>query len=244
MAYKLRSQRRLARKSKKNFITSFIIIIFLLFVTFQWILPAIINGVGFVKEIVKPSEKTGENILEKASLAPPILNISYEATGSSQINISGFGTSGSKVELFLDDEKKDTVDVSEDGSFEFKNISLSPGINNIYAKSLDEKNQESLSSKIFKITFDSEKPSLSLSEPEDNKKIQGGDKKITVSGNTETGAQVFVNENQVIVNKDGNFSSIISLYDGDNDFNIKAVDKAGNTNEVSRRVNYQPQETQ
>ena len=240
MGYKLRSQRRLARKSKKNFITSIVIIIFLLFVTFQWILPAMINGVGFVKETVSPSKKTGENILEKASLAPPILNISFEATNTAQINISGYGTSGSKVELFLDDDKKDTVDVNEDGSFEFKKIPLFLGINNINAKTLDNDNHESLSSKTFKITFDNEKPLINLSQPEDNKKIQGGDRKVTISGNTEAGTQVYINGSQTIVNKDGNFSSDQNLNDGDNDFNVKAVDKAGNFTEISRRVNYQP----
>lgn len=238
MAYHTRSRRRIANKSKRNFITSLVIIVFLLFVTMQWILPAVITGVGFIKDKTNPSKKIGENILEKASLAPPILNISYEATNSTKINITGYGASNSKVEIFLEDVKKDTINVSEDGSFEFKNLNLSPGINNIYAKSLDDKNQESLPSKIFKVIYDNEKPSLNLSQPEDNKKVQGGDKKITFSGSTEVGAQVFINGNQIIVNKDGNFSSDQNLNDGDNDFNIKALDSAGNSTEISRKVNY------
>jgi len=140
----------------------------------------------------------------------------------------------------LDDENKDTVDVSEGGSFTFKNINLSLGTNNIYAKTVDDKNQESLTSKLIKIIYDNEKPSLTISEPEDGKKIQGGDKKVKISGNTEAGAQVFINDSQIIVDKDGNFSKELPLNEGDNNFNIKALDSATNRAEISRKVTYQP----
>lgn len=242
MAYKFRSRRvarKLAQKSKRNFIITLTLIVLIGYATINWILPNLINGVGLVKNTVSPVKKT-EVETQNATLAPPVLNIPYESTNSAQINIKGYAAPNSKVALYLDDEKKDTVDTQEDGSFEIKEIKLSLGTNNIYGKSIDEKNQESLPSKTFKIIFNNEKPTLNISEPEDNKNIKGGDKKVKIAGNTKINAQVFINDSQIIVDRDGKFESEQPLNEGDNNFNIKAVDTASNFTDVSRKVIYQP----
>lgn len=243
MAYNYNSRRqirKLSRQSRRNFIVTLFLIVILLYVTLVWILPFIINGTSIVKNFFHPSKKITNDISTNSTLAPPILNIPYEATKTAQINITGYGSPNSKVAIYLDDDKKNTVDVSTDGAFEFKNISLVLGTNNIFGKSIDDKNFESLPSKKFQITYDNVSPSLNISEPEDGKKIQGGDKKIKIAGNTEPGVQVFVNDSQVIVDRSGNFSLELPLNEGDNDFNIKAQDTALNFTEISRKVIYNP----
>lgn len=237
--YKYRSVKRYQNKSKRNFYATIIIILVLLYVTFAWILPSLIGGLGFIKNSANPSHKV-VTPSDQTTLAPPVLNIPYEATNTPQIDLTGYGSPGAKVELFLDDNKKQTVDVEGDGSFKFSDVSLSLGTNNIYGRSVDEKNQESLPSKTLIIIFDNEKPVLDISEPEDNKSINGGEKKIKISGKTETGASVYINGNQVIVDHEGNFSSIQDLNEGDNNFDIKATDAANNSNAVSRRVVFHP----
>lgn len=241
MAYSYRQRRsakKLARKSKQNFFITLFLITLLSYATIKWLLPGLVNSVGFVKNKVASQPKPVGSKIENSTLAPPILNIPFEATRTAQINIRGYGTANSKVAIFLDDEKKDTIEVSADGDFELQNVSLSLGINNIYGKSIDEKNQESLPSKTFQIIYDNEKPKLDISEPEDGKKIQGGDKKIKISGTTEIGVKIFINDNQVIVDKDGKFSSEQPLNEGDNNFNIKAIDAASNTTEISKKITY------
>lgn len=233
-----RSANRLARKSKRNFIITLIIVAVLAYSTLTWILPSLIGGIGTVRNIVKPSQKTTTPVSQDSILAPPVLSIPYEATNSSQIDIKGYGTPSFKVKLYMDDNPKQIVDVSEDGSFIFKDVSLSLGTNNIYSKTVDEQNKESLPSKNIKLIFDNEKPALTINSPEDNKKIQGGDKKITVSGKTAPGVQVFVNGSQIIVDKDGNFSTDQPLNEGDNLFDIKAVNITSNTTEIQRSVNF------
>ncbi len=243
MAYKYHSRRsvkRLARKSKRNFFITLTIIALISYFSLTWILPNFIGGIGFVKNIVKPSQKTISQSSENTTLAPPVLNIPYEATNTAQINIKGFGTPNSKIKLYIDDESKQTVDVESDGSFNFENVTLGLGTNNIYAKTLDEQGKESLPSKTIKILYDNEKPSLSINEPEDNKVLQGGDKKVKASGKTDTGVKIFINGSQTIVDKDGNFSADFPLNDGDNTISIKAVDIAGNTTEIQRNVKYNP----
>lgn len=240
MSYRTRSARRLAGKSKRNFIATLMIIGLLLYTTISWILPSLITGIGFVKNVFNPSEETTSYISENATLAPPILSIPYEATATAQINIRGYGTPHSKVALYIDDEKKDTTEVSSEGVFEIKNVSLSLGTNNIFAKSIDEKDRQSLPSKTIKVIYDNEKPILEVTEPEDGKIIQGGDKKVKVAGKTGPEDKIFINGSQVVVDKEGKFESIQSLSDGDNNFNIKAQDAAGNYTEIGRRVIYQP----
>ncbi len=237
--YQYRSFKRAKNKSRQNFAVSLVIIIILLYIAFIWVLPNLIGGLGYIKNLTQPNKKPA-NPETQITLAPPVLNIPYEATNTAQINISGYSTPGAKVELFVDDDKKDTVDITSDGSFNVKNISLSLGTNNIYGKTIDDQGKESLPSKSIKIIYDNEKPALSISEPEDNKTINGGDKKVKISGKTEPGANVYINNTQVIVDKDGNFSQTLDINEGDSDFNIKSSDHAQNTTETSRKVTYKP----
>lgn len=243
MGYKYRTRRqirKIARNSRRNFIITLVLIVLLAYGTVNWVLPSFINGIGFVKNNLSPPDKIIRQTSDSALLAPPVLNIPYEATNTAQIGITGYATANSKVKLYLDDQLKDTVDTLENGDFVVRNLELSLGTNNIYAKTLDEKNVESLPSKTIRVIYDDEKPSLILNEPEDNKQIQGGDKRVRFSGKSELGVQIFINDNQIIVDKDGNFTTDLPLNEGDNDFNVRAKDKASNSSEISRRVTYQP----
>ncbi len=237
--YQYRKFRKLQNNNKQNFFITIIIIISLLYIALFWILPNLIGGVGFIKNLITPAKKI-VNSSEQATLAPPVLNIPYEATNTAQININGYASPGSKVKLFLDDDKKQTVDVSGDGSFNIQDVTLSPGQNNIYGKTVDEKGLESLPSKTLSVIYDNEKPNLNINEPEDNKVINGGDRKVKISGKTEIRANIFINGAQVVVDLNGNFQSIQDINEGNNDFDVKAVDKALNETEISRKVIYHP----
>lgn len=237
--YRSRAIKRVARRGKRNFIISLFLIMVFSYLALIWILPNFIGAIGSVKNFIHPTEKKVNSENQTTTLAPPVLNIPYEATNTAKINIPGYSSPDLKVKLFVDDREIQTTDVSDDGSFTFQNIDLSLGTNNLYGKTVDETNSESLPSKTLKIIFDNEKPPLDVSEPEDGKKIQG-ERKIKFTGKTEVGTKVYINESQIIVDKDGNFSSDQSLNDGDNNFTVKAVDNALNLNEISRTVNFTP----
>lgn len=241
MAYSYRSRRKIkkySQKSKRNLLVTLILVAFLIYATIFWILPTIINGMGTIKGFLNPKEQNDKTQTLDETISPPVLTIPFEATNSSSIDIVGYSTPGTEIEIYLDDELKQTADVKEDGSFIAQNIQLSLGTNNIFAKAKkDEKT--SLPSKQFKIIFDNEKPKLEVSEPEDGKNIQS-ERKIKVSGKTEINAKIFINDSQVIVDQDGSFLKEFSLNDDDNVFNIKAVDQASNENEVSKRINFTP----
>lgn len=239
MAYR-RSVNRLAKKSKRNFLITLIIVTVLAYSTLTWMLPSLISSIGFVKNIVKPSHKAIIQTDQNSILAPPVLSIPYEATNSAQIDIKGYGTPGLKVKLFMDDTEKQIAAVSADGSLIFNNVPLSLGANNIYGKTVDDQGKESLPSKTLKLTFDNDKPTLTISEPEDNKKIQGGVKQVKVTGKTDPGVQVFINGAQIVTDKNGIFSTDQPLNEGNNNIDIKAIDTATNTTDIQRSVNYTP----
>lgn len=238
--YSRRSARKLARKSRRSLIITIFLTILLSYVTLVWLLPFFINGIGFVKSTVNPSKKVVTQVNSDLSLAPPVLNIPFEATNTAQINIEGYATPHLKVKLYLDDHEEQVVEAGIDGDFTFQNLNLSLGTNNINAKTVDGEGNESLASKTIKIIYENEDPLLTLTEPEDNKIVQGGDKKVKVSGKTDPYAHVFINGNQIILDNDGNFSSDQPLNEGDNIFTIKAVSLASNKTELERKVIYTP----
>lgn len=236
MAYRTRSVRRVAKKSKRKFIITLLTILFLFYATLQWILPNIIGSVGIITSTFKTPTKTEKPISEDTTLAPPVISIPFEATNSAKIDIKGYATPSSKVELFLDDTLKDTVDVGIDGSFVFKDVYLNPGDNKIFGKTIDSKKLESLPSKTIILSSVTDKPQLSISQPDDNKTIESTDKKVTVSGKADPNAQVLVNGSIIILGSDGKFSTVVMLNDGDNMIKIKAIDRASNYTEITRKV--------
>ncbi len=233
--YKPRSLRRMENKSKKRLIWSIIISIFLLVIIFNWILP---NLIGQLSKLNKASNKIVSR--QEVELAPPVLNIPYEATNTASIRIKGYSTPHTKVEIYLDDSLTNTQTTDSDGNFLTDPINLSLGTNNIYGKTLDDNHKQSLPSKTIQVAYNNDKPQLEIQEPEDGKEIKGGDKKVTIRGKTNPDNDIRVNGAKVIVNSDGTFFTTINLNDGDNTINIVASNSVGNTTSIDRKVKYSP----
>ncbi len=236
--FRAQSSKKTAKKIKRNLWISLAVAIFLVYATFAWILPSIIGGVEIVTNKFHPPRQAAQQPETNAALAPPVLNIPYEATYSAQIDIPGYASPNSKVRLYVNDTPQDIIEVGGDGSFIFLSIDLNIGSNAIYGKSVDDKGKESLPSKTLSLLYDDEKPNLLVREPDDGKTIQGGEKKVHVDGKTDPNMTVYVNGNFVRIGSDGNFSTDIPINDGDNDIVIKAMDQAGNTTQVTRKVTY------
>lgn len=236
--FKPRSVRRAEKKTKKNLIITIIIVIILGYLLLSWGIPALIGSLSVFNKLKPEDKKAAINISDEA-IAPPILNIPFEATSSANLSISGYAAPDSKVEIYLNDELKDSISTLPDGSFSVSDIILSKGQNNIYGKTING-DRSSLPSKTIRIVFNNDKPKLEVSEPADGHEITGGDKKVTVSGNTDPDNLISINGQSTIVNSEGSFSLTISLNDGDNIISILATTPIGNINKVERRVKYSP----
>lgn len=239
--YKSLLSKRRQNKEKRRLIITFLIGAFLLYFLFSWFLPSLIGGLSLLNRF-KPQPKQDTPVSESATLAPPVLNIPFEATASSEIKVRGYSLPNTEVEIYIDDDLKTTVKTSPDGSFTSDEVSLSLGTNNISGKTVDDKGNKSLSSKPIQINYDSEKPKLDVSSPSDNQEIKGGDKKVTVSGTTDSNKEITITANgtRLIVNSDGNFSKSLDINEGENNITVVAKDVAGNTTQITRKVTYQP----
>lgn len=237
--YKPRSVRRLEKKGKQKLIFTVIGTIILIYFLITWGLPALIGGLSIFNKTSDTKSKPNA-IQEDITLAPPVLNIPFEATNTATIKITGYATPNAKVEIYLDGDIETTTESDSSGNFQTDPISLSIGTNEITGKTINEKNKKSLPSKTIKITYNNEKPKLEVSEPEDGKKIQGGDKKLKVSGLTDPQNSVSVNGSTVILNVEGRFVTEIGINEGENTLVIVATNSVGNKTQIERKVTYQP----
>lgn len=233
--------RRIERKSKKNFFLTLIICGVLLYILFVWFIPTFIGGLSLFNRFKEPSKIT-KPVSENTSLAPPVLNIPYEATNSANIYIRGYTMPYTSVEIYVNDELKSTIKSTTDGSFISEQVTLDLGKNSISGKTIDTNGSKSYGSKPIIVTYSNEKPILEINDPQDNLVITGGDKKVNVNGKTNSDQEIIItiNNSRAIVNSDGNFSQVVEINEGDNTITIVATDTAGNSNQIVRKVTYKP----
>ncbi|MCL5783814.1 MAG: hypothetical protein M1142_00455 [Patescibacteria group bacterium] len=238
--YRSSFTKRRENKEKKRLIITLLIGAFLLYFLFSWFLPAFIGGLSLLNRFkTEPTKETP--VAENATLAPPVLNIPFEATSTATIKIGGYSLPNTTVEIYVDDDLKTTAPTGGDGSFTADSIPLNLGTNNISGKTVDDKGNKSFSSKPIQIAYDNEKPKLDLTSPQDNQTIKGGDKKVVVSGTTDSDKDITITANgiRLIVNTDGSFSQSIDINDRGNTIVVVATDTAGNTTQITRAVTYQ-----
>lgn len=238
--FKPRSIRKSEARATRRLIFNLILVVVLVFVFFTWGLPFIIGSLSFLNK-AKPKNAEVVTTIDEA-IAPPVLFIPFESTNSASLPLSGYSTPLSKVELYIDDELKNSMQTDSEGKFSMDPISLALGTNNIYAITISDAGKKSLPSKTIKLYYSNEKPALEVSQPADGTTITGGDKKVTVSGKTDPNNSVTVNGSTAIVNSEGNFQTSIVVNEGDNIISIISSDSFGNTNQIQKTVKYTPQE--
>ncbi len=235
--YKPRSIRVFEQKTKRKIIWTIIISLVLLYLLIFWILPAIITNFS---KLHKSSASRSTPISEDATLAPPVLNIPFDATNSASIDISGYASPNSKIEVYVDDTLEKETTTAPDGTFQIFGLPLNLGTDSIYAKTISSDNKSSLPSKPIRILYSDQKPNLEVNQPEDNKTIQGGDRKITIAGQTAPENTLTINGSVIILSGDGHFSVQKELSDGDNLYTITATNQVGNSIQIEKKVTFQP----
>jgi len=204
--------------------------IFLLYIG----LPIFAKLIVFVSSFRK-SETT--SISTTSLVLPPTFDPLPEATNSSRIVITGYGESESTIKILVNEKESEEVIVDKEGNFIAKNILLSEGVNKIAAKTIKE-NQESNLSEYLVITLKKDSPKLEISSPTEDEKFSADSKEIVITGDTDPGNKVTVNDRLAIVDTSGKFNFSVVLSDGENKFKIVASDNAGNQTVIERKVTY------
>ena len=77
-------------------------------------------------------------------------------------------------------------------------------------------------------------PFLQITTPSEGQEVKT--KELTVSGKTNPEAVIKVNNQPVLVSDDGNFVTVINIYEGTNEVEIKAVTRSGIETVVKRKI--------
>lgn len=184
-------------------------------------------------------ERIGNGNVDNTPPAPPRVNYLPEFTNKSELIVDGTAEAGSVILVAFNDESKEVV-TNADGTFT-TTINLEKGENILLFKATDQAGNESASSSQSSVTYDEEKPKVEITNPKDGAKFYGSNqKKINIEGTTESTASVTINDRVVAVNPDGKFVYSVELGDGENNFNIKSTDQAGNQTEMDVKYSYSP----
>lgn len=236
MPYQSRLNRIQEQKSSKKLAASVILTIVIFIVLLFWGIPLLIGMSSFLSGLNQPKEDTPKN---QNPVFAPFLEPTFEATNSMPIQIKGYANTEGDIELYLNGDLYDTVLASSDGSFIFPQVILNDGPNKLWTKvSVDNKKSEN-SSEIV-ILYSKEKPDLEITSPEEGSAVSSENKKVAVSGSTQSGNAITINEHFIVVDPEGKFSYDLPLTDGDNIIKVTATDKAGNQTSVERTVKYSP----
>lgn len=232
---------RLSKTEERRNVRKALVFIFLtistlgLFLFFG--LPTVAKFAAFLTDI----RKSGEPI-EKDDTTPPVpprLDSLPEATNKLKTEIKGRTEPGATVILFLNGRQEELL-ANKEGEFTYTFL-LSKGENSISALAKDSSGNKSQKSNVLKITFDNEPPEIEISSPENESEYYGSkQRQVVIEGKTEEGASVTINDRVVVVENDGSFAFTTTLSEGENQFAIKAQDKAENTAETSLTLHFSP----
>ncbi len=194
--------------------------------------------VGFSLLVDRLRGSTPAQQITQSLLLPPILDPLPTATNSATLNITGFGTDGTDVIIYVNEKEEEKVTVEKNGTFETLLSSLSEGSNTISSRATDGKGNVSDPSNVLTVLIKKKPPILELTAPADNASVTGDNNKILVSGKTEENASITINSRVVVVKGDYTFTYDFPLNEGENKLNIVATDLAGNTTTIERKATY------
>lgn len=197
-------------------------------------LPLLVN----FSLIVDKLRGTSPAAKSKAVILAPSLDPLLEATNSAALTISGRGTAGETLLLYINDAETKKLTIPDSGDFR-TTILGKQGKNTISAKILGNGDTLSELSNVVTTTVINEEPELDVTAPADNAEYVGDQTSITIEGKTGEENTVTVNDRRVVLREDGSFHYTVRLSEGENTFTIVATDVAGNKTTVERKVTYQ-----
>ena len=230
-----RLSKRMEQKTKKNLALSILGIVLVVFLSFKFGIPLLVNLSLFLSG---SQSKVETKIQSSSFIAPPVLDSFPEATTSAEVIISGIASKKQTVNLYINYNLVDTVKAGDDGKFSFKQT-IKPAENIIQAKSVVNEKESDFSNTII-TAFKNAPPSLSLNSPTDGQSFSKDQNIASIKGATDTDAKVTINGFWAITDSNGNFSYSLPLQNGENKIRVEAIDIAGNKAIKEIKIIYSP----
>jgi hypothetical protein len=184
---------------------------------------------------------TARNLIIERQFPPqaPVFNAMDGFVNHPELTVSGFAKQGTRLHIVLNGQDLDSVLVGSDGRFQTR-LRLEEGENVFYAYVIDEDGLESSYSSSNTVVLDMTDPFL-IFDPELEHRVVGrNNRNLIVTGETEPGSRVYVNDVLGSVDENGYFTLTHYLSDGYNTLNIEAVDRAGNSEQATLEIYFTP----
>lgn len=200
-------------------------------------LPTVAKFAAFLTDLRKstvPIEKK-----DTTPPSPPRISSLPDATNKSGLEVDGSAEAGATVILDFNGNSEEVLAAS-DGTFSFS-LTLKTGENKLIFSAKDSAGNESQKTPAQTVIFDNEEPKLEISNPSDGAEFFGSQQRqVTIQGTSEPEVSLTINDRPIKVEENGEFTYATTLSEGDNTFNIKASDKAGNISEDTLSVKFSP----
>ena len=216
------------KRNIKKAITFVILTVVTLILLFFIGIPLLGRFTGFISELGKSNKPIAST--DKTPPAPPKFNMIPDYTNQTSLEISGNTESGATVKTTFNGSEIESLS-DKDGKFTI-NVDLRAGDNNFSAFAVDPAGNVGQKTDDFKIVFDNKAPDLTIDSPADGSQFFGTkQKQVTIQGTTDPDTKVTINDRIISVDSNGKFQYSTSMGEGENKFNIKVTDQAGNLTE-------------
>lgn len=228
-------QKQLTGRIFKLILISVVLMAIFFFVGLQ----SIINATVFLNNLIRGNTTQTQTTEETTSNFYGILNVDEPevATNSALLIVSGDTTEFKSVEFYINNVKVETASIKTNGTFSKEIGKLREGENKIHVIAKTEDGKEKKQSESYTISYIKEPPELEIETPKDQDKTNKNE--IQVKGKTEKGVNIRVNNQPVVVDFEGNFTTNIRLKEGENKLEFTATDIAGNVEKKELTVIYE-----
>lgn len=216
--------------------------------TFWFVVLALLTGAIFLFVILPQSVRLfnvffgGPIEIKESDLIPPqipLISVPYTATSSATMEFTGFAEAKSELVIVHNGEEVDRLEVPENGEFSFE-LQFNSGDHSLAAYSVDAAGNESKLSREYTITIDTSVPGIELFNIKDGQKVElRQNQRISIEGQTEPKAKVYLNDRLALPDKDGFFTTSFFLQEGENELVFTAIDAAGNKAEEVVKVEFE-----
>lgn len=227
------------KRNKRNAIKFVFLTVFASIILFVYGIPVLAKFAGFISDLAKSDKPITQN--DKTPPAPPQIDSFPEFTNQEILKLAGKSEEGATIRIIFNNVEEELI-ADRDGFFT-KNLDLQKGKNTFEASAKDSSGNESQKTRSFSITFDNEKPDLTINSPSDGTQFFGSrQRQIDIKGSVidDNETNVTLNDKFVAVEDSGDFQFTTTLSEGENKFNIKAIDLAGNESQKELTLIFTP----
>jgi len=210
--------------SKKKFFQSLIrlfILCIILYVSVLYLGPLLAG-------IISNLTNSGSNVEVKKTVIAPSLQNPPTITNKDKISITGITSGNVSVELYINESSYGKLTSDNDGKFEFQDVQILKGKNNLYLIAKNKEGIESPKSKIYELDFDDQKPSIKQLNISNGQEIKNLNKNILIQGEISEPSNIEINGKKVFKVTDNKFEYLLGVEEGNVEIKIKITDKAGN----------------